>query len=128
MSLPITLATACVLGLMLIWLSARVIGSRVKGEVLIGNGDSEDLLFKIRTQGNFSEYTPLFLIILGLVENAGGHAIALMSFAGVFVVARILHVLGMGAQANLSLRQFGMMGTFLCIACVSLYGLYLGLI
>ena len=127
MNLPITLVTACVAGLMLIWLSVRVIQSRLKDEVLIGEGNSEELLFKIRTQANFSEYVPLFLIILGLVESAGGHATALMVFAGVFIAARVLHVFGMGAQANLTFRQLGMVGTFLCMAVMSLYGIYLGL-
>ena len=61
MHLPITLVTACVAALILIWLSFRVIGQRVKGEVLIGNGESEDLLFKVRTHGNFTEYVPCLL-------------------------------------------------------------------
>lgn len=128
MHLPITLVTACAAGLMLIWLSVRVISSRVKGEVLIGDGESQDLLFKIRTQGNFSEYVPLFLIILGLIEAAGGNSSVLMPLAGLFIVARILHVFGMGAEANLKLRQLGMVGTFFCIATISLYGLYMGLV
>ena len=127
MNLPITLVTACVAGLMLIWLSVRVIGLRFKGEVVIGDGDSQDLLFRIRTHGNFSEYVPLFLIVLGLVENAGGHATVLMIVAAVFMVARVLHVLGMGPSANLAPRQLGMVGTFISIAILSCYGLYLGL-
>jgi len=127
MHLPVTLVTACVAGLILIWLSVRVIGSRVEGEVLIGNGDSDDLLYKVRTHGNFSEYAPLFLIILGAVEAAGGHSTALMAVAALFIVARFFHVFGMGPNANLKLRQIGMVGTFLSIAIVSLYGLYMGL-
>ena len=51
-----------------------------------------------------------------------------MAFAGLFIVARVLHVLGMGGQANLMFRQLGMVGTFLSIAVMSLYGLYLGLV
>ncbi len=128
MNLPITLVTASVAGLLLIWLSVRVVQSRVKAEVLIGEGESEELLYRIRTHGNFSEYVPLFLIILGAVELSGGHATLLMVFAGLFIVARILHVLGMGAEANLLFRQLGMVGTFLSIAVVSVYGLYLGLV
>ncbi len=128
MNLPVTLVTACVAGLMLIWLSVRVIRLRVKGEVLIGDGNSDELLFRIRTQANFSEYVPLFLILLGLVENAGGLTNVLMVLAGLFIVARVLHVLGMGADANLTFRQLGMVGTFLGISTLSVYGLYLGLI
>ena len=128
MHLPITLVTACVAALILIWLSFRVIGQRVKGEVLIGTGESEDLLFKVRTHGNFTEYVPLFLVLLGLVEGASGNATVLMAVAGIFIAARLLHILGMGSEANLTFRQLGMVGTFLCIATLSLYGLYLGLI
>jgi len=127
MHLPITLVTACVAGLILIWLSVRVVGARVKDDVLIGEGESKDLLFKIRTHGNFSEYAPLFLIILGVVEGAGGHATALMALAALFLVARVLHVFGMSANANLTFRQLGMVGTYVSIAVISLYGLYLGL-
>ena len=127
MNLPITLVTACVAGLMLIWLSVRVIAVRGSDKVLIGDGGSEELLYRIRTHANLSEYFPLFLIILGLVEGAGGNSIALMLLAVVFIIARVLHVLGMGAEANLTLRQLGMVGTFTGIACTSLYGLVLGL-
>jgi len=51
----------------------------------------------------------------------------LMLLAGVFVVARLLHVPGMGADAKLALRQAGIIGSFTCIIGASLYGLYLGL-
>lgn len=128
LQLPITLITASVLTLMLIWLSVRVIGGRVKGDVLIGDGNGQDLLFRIRSQGNFAEYAPLFVIVLGLVEFSGGHRLALMTVAAVFIVARFLHVFGMGPDAKLVLRQAGMLGTFFCLLAVSLYGLYLGLL
>ena len=126
MFLPITMVTACIFGLMLIWLSFRVVKLRVQGEVLIGEGDSEDLLFKIRTHANFSEYVPLCLILFGLVEGAGGNSTLIMVIAALFIVARVLHVLGMGADANLKFRQLGMVGTFSSIAVLSVYGLYLG--
>ena len=39
--LPITLVTASLLGIMFIWLSARVISGRVKVQSLIGHSDDE---------------------------------------------------------------------------------------
>ena len=126
--LPITLTTASVLGLMFVWLSARVIGGRVQGQVLIGDAGDVNLVYRIRTHGNFSEYVPIFLIILGLTELSGGNATVLTVLASFFVLARILHVPGMGENANIRLRQAGMIGTFLALVIVSLYGLYLAVL
>ena len=123
--LPITLATASILGIILIWLSARVIASRLKNEALIGDQGKQDLLFAIRAHGNFTEYAPIFLILLGLLEYSGANGTALMVMAGLFIVARPLHVLGMGENANLKLRQIGMILTFTVIIAASLYGIWL---
>jgi len=127
-ALPITLATASIVGLMLIWLAARVIASRVKNEALIGDQNNTELLFAIRTHGNFTEYAPVFLILLGLLEFSGGNRTALMVLAALFIVGRPLHVLGMGPEANLKLRQIGMVLTFTVIIAASVYGLYLSFI
>lgn len=126
--LPITLATAATLGIMLIWLSARVISSRVKNQALIGDEGNQDLLFAIRTQGNFSEYAPLFLILLGLLEFNQVSPTLLKVLAGLFIASRLSHMLGMGVGANLKLRQAGMVGTFIAIAAASGYGLYVVLL
>ena len=125
--LPITLVTASILGLMFIFLSSRVIGARLKSEVLIADGGDTNLLWKIRIQGNFTEYVPLFLIVLTLLEYSGGNATALIALAALFVLARISHVFGMGQDANLKFRQAGIVGSFTAIGAVSLYGLFLGL-
>jgi uncharacterized membrane protein YecN with MAPEG domain len=85
------------------------------------------LLFAVRTHGNFIEYTPIFLILLGLLEYSGGNRTVLMVLAGLFIVARPLHVLGMGEGANLKLRQIGVVLSFTAITAASLYGLYLSL-
>ena len=124
--LTITLLTASVIGLMFIWLSARVIGSRVSNEVSIGDDNITDLHYRIRTHGNFAEYSPIFLIILALNELSGANETVLIVLASLFVVARVLHVLGMGESANLLFRQAGIIGSFTSILGVSLYGLYLG--
>jgi uncharacterized membrane protein YecN with MAPEG domain len=124
--LPITLVTASILGLMFIWLTVRVIAERVKNDVIIGDGDTE-LLYKIRAQGNFIEYVPIFVIILGLLEFTGAHSTVLIVLAAMFVIARLLHVPGMGENANLKFRQAGIFGSFTSIGAASLYGLFLGL-
>lgn len=126
-SLPITLVTASVLGLVFIWLCTRVIASRVDNEIAIGDNGNTDLIYRIRTQGNFTEYVPIFVIILGLLEFNGANPTALIVLATLFVGARLIHVPGMGEQANLKFRQTGIIGSFTSIGAASLYGLFLGL-
>ncbi len=127
-TLPITLATASILGLMLIWLAARAIGARVKSETVIGDQGSIELLFAVRTHANFTEYAPMFLILLGLLEFSAANRTVLMILAGLFIVARPLHVLGMAENANLRFRQIGVLLSFTAIIAASVYGLYLSLI
>ncbi|MEM7081060.1 MAG: MAPEG family protein [Pseudomonadota bacterium] len=124
-TLPVTLITACILGLLFIWLCIYVINGRVKNEALIGDAGNTDMLFRIRTHANFTEYVPIFLILLALLELHGGNRIALIVIAAVFVIARVLHILGMGEDANLKPRQIGIVGSFTGIIASSLYGLYL---
>ena len=125
--LSITLTTASILGLMLIWLSARVIAARVKTAALIGDQQNTDLLFSIRTQANFTEYAPLFIVLLAVLEASGANSTTLVVVAAAFIVSRLLHVFGMGNDANLKLRQIGMVGTFTCLLVVSCYGLFITL-
>ena len=125
--LTITSITASLLGLFFIWLCVRIIRLRVKHQALIGDVGNTELQFAIRVQGNFTEFVPIFLILLGLLEYAGANSVVLAVIAVLFVVARVLHVYGMGETANLALRQAGSAGTFTAIAVASLYGLFLAL-
>lgn len=126
-TLPITLVTTAVLSLMLIWLSFRVIGLRVSANALIGDEGNAALQYRIRSHANFTEYTPLFLILLGLIEFSQGNRITLLALAAVFVVSRGLHVVGMAPDANLKARQAGMVGTFLSLGIASLYAVFIAL-
>ena len=62
---------AAILALLFVALSVYVILGRAKYKVLIGEGTSPDMLRRIRAQGNFIEYTPLFLILLLLRGREG---------------------------------------------------------
>ena len=125
--LPITLITASILGIMFIWLSARTILARFKHNALIGDMGNTEMTFAMRTHGNFTEYAPIFLILLGLLEFSAANSTALIALAAIFIVARLLHVPGMGQDANLKLRQAGIAGSFLAIAAASFYGLFIAL-
>jgi hypothetical protein len=125
--LPVTLATAGVLGLIYQLLAARVIRGRFLHHVSIGDGDNKDLRNRIRTHANFAEYIPLLLILMGLLELAGANATAL-AWGGVAIVAcRVLHAVGMPLKAPNPYRFLGMIGTFLALIAGSVYALVLAI-
>ena len=97
--LPITLTIAAAATLLNLWLAVRVGRVRVASKVMIGDGGVPELVSRMRAQANFVEYTPFFLILLGLVELAHGSTTWLWLVAIVFVVARVFHAFGMDRPA-----------------------------
>ena len=65
------------------------------GKVLVGDGDNPVLLCRMRAQANFVEYTPFVLILMALIELAGGPKPWLWAIGIVYVLARIAHAFGM---------------------------------
>ena len=64
----IVLLYAALLGLILIYLSYRVVSYRVKYKIGIGDGGNTKLARAIRVQGNFVEYVPVALLLIFFVE------------------------------------------------------------
>lgn len=87
----ITALYAALAAFMLQYLSVRVIKARHQAGLAMGDGHNFDLTRRIRAQGNFTEYTPLFLIMLGLAEHGGLPLAALHAFGIVFFLGRISH-------------------------------------
>lgn len=72
---------AAVLGLIFIFLSARVVVARRQFRVRLGSGGHEILERRIRVQGNFAEYVPLTIILLTFLELDGASGGSSTSFA-----------------------------------------------
>ena len=88
---------------------ARGLGSRGAGHVLFGDGGDESMLKRVRSHANFSEYVPLTLILVGLLEAGGGSHGLVQGLLIALLVGRILHPIGMFAAPN-SPRQFACRG------------------
>src|SRR5918998_3828282 len=95
MILPITLTIAGAAALLNVWLARRVGQMRLAHKVSIGDGGNEALIARMRAQANFIEYTPFFLILLGLIELAIGSRVWLWVVAVIYILARIAHAFGM---------------------------------
>ncbi len=65
MILPITLTMAAAAVFIHVWLAMRCSRIRMRDGVSVGDGGSPLLLTRMRAHANFTENTPLFLILLG---------------------------------------------------------------
>ena len=110
MIFPATTALfAGLLSLLFIGLSAWVMGGRVRGNVLLGDGGKDALQRRIRSHGNFSEYVPMALGLVALLEAGGTRHWIVVSLLTIMLVARLLQPVGMLAPEN-SPRQFACRG------------------
>lgn len=100
---------AGLLGLIYAGLSSWVIGGRLTGNVLFGDGGQDGLQRRIRSHANFIEYVPFTLLLIALYEAGGGSRGWVQGLLVVLVIARILHPIGMFAGTNTP-RQFACRG------------------
>lgn len=115
---PVTITPlyAALLGLVLLALSARVIaGVRAKG-VSLGDGNDPGHLTLIRSHGNFIEYVPMCLVLIGFVEAGGASSGWVHGLGGALLVARVLHPIGMSPDPKPNPFRFvGTVGTLLVL-------------
>jgi uncharacterized membrane protein YecN with MAPEG domain len=82
---------AAVLGLIFIFLSARVVVARRLFRVRLGSGGHELLERRIRVQGNFAEYVPLTVILLTFLELYGAARWLIHVLCIALILGRCLH-------------------------------------
>jgi uncharacterized protein len=79
------------LALMLIALSIHTIKGRRQFGAGMGDAGHIEMRRRIRAQGNFAEYTPLFLLMLWASETAGLPAYGVHGFGIAFMAGRLMH-------------------------------------
>ncbi|MDB5705220.1 MAG: putative rane protein [Sphingomonas bacterium] len=95
MELTITGLTAASLALLLVFLSVTTIRMRMKHSAAFGDAGQHDLTSAIRAHGNLTEYAPMGLILIGLLEAGGANHLALAITAAAFFFARVLNAWGL---------------------------------
>lgn len=109
LSLAATSLYAGLLGLWVLFLTARVILYRRSAKISLGDGASPEMSLRVRCHGNAVETVPLALILLALTEVSGApgwvvHGLGLMLLTG-----RLLHgAYFFGGAKVLALRVTGM--------------------
>lgn len=113
---------AALLAFWIVWLSLRVIKLRRAKRIRLGDGGDPELQTAIRMQGNATEYVPLSLILLVLLELDQAHA-ALVHLGGVALVAgRMAHARGLLTD-NLRYRVLGMQLTIFTLIGLAMLNL-----
>ena len=96
-----------------LWLAIRCGKARLEAKAIHGDGGHPLLLKRMRAQANFVEYAPFALLLVLGLELAGHAGWPLALTAGVFLIGRVSHGLGMDADVAGPLRQAGMAMTIL---------------
>ena len=117
----VTAFHAGLLGLLLVWLSLRVIRLRRGAKVAIGSGGNRLLERAQRAQANFAEYVPMTLLLMGLSEMLGAWPPLLHGFGVALLAGRVLHGVGIAREPeDLRYRIAGMRITLNVLIAASL--------
>ncbi|CAM2787052.1 MAPEG family protein [Vibrio mytili] len=111
----ITALYACILACLLIWLAIQVIKQRRANKVVYADGGVDALIIARSAQSNASEYVPITLILMALLEYNGAAPVWIHLTGVIFVIGRIMHAKAI-LQDRLKGRVKGMQLTFLIMA------------
>ncbi|WP_416305446.1 MAPEG family protein [Neptunicella sp. SCSIO 80796] len=123
----ITPLYAGILALLFLVLSVRVILMRGKG-ISLGDGGDKILLRRIRAHGNFAEYVPFILLMMGILElgRFPGYILHIIGIA--LVVGRVLHGYSLAFTEHFKFgRMWGAAITFLLLLVCGALCLYQGI-
>jgi uncharacterized membrane protein YecN with MAPEG domain len=126
MNLPVTTFFAGLSGLLMLTLAARVILLRRSAGIGWGDGGNRALTQRIRAFGNAAEYTPIGLILLGLLEAGGSLPQGLLATLGaLFLAGRVVHGAAFSfAGAPMRPRVLGTALTLIALGLLSLLALW----
>lgn len=120
MNLTITALYGSLLAIVFLFLSFNIIRLRFKLKVGVGDGGERQLTKSVRIHGNFSEYIPLALILLGCYELTGASSLWLHILGISLLIGRILHAIGLSKSIGTSIpRIVGMISTFIVLLILS---------
>ncbi|OSQ39781.1 MAPEG family protein [Thalassospira mesophila] len=94
-AIPATLFLTAIFAVMLTVLSLLVSLQRRSAKIGTGDGDNIVLRRRIRAHGNFIENAPLLVLVCAVLEiSATASSATIWALAVAFMVARLLHALG----------------------------------
>jgi len=123
--LIITATTASLLTFVYVFLAFKVIALRRTEKIALGDGGVQKLQAAIRAHGNFSEYVPLSLVLMALLELDHFASTALMVVALALVLGRVLHAVSvLSNPQRFKFRVLGMQLTFATLVSLAVFNLF----
>lgn len=119
--IPVTLTSAAAAALINFWLALRVGQLRMSQKVVHGDDGGGPLTRRMRAQANFVEYTPFVLVLIVAIELTGHGGLWLALVAGVYMLARVAHGIGMDGETGTLPRKIGVIVTMLTLLGLALY-------
>ncbi len=113
----ITALYACILAGLLVGLAFQVIKQRRIHRVVYSDGGVKALQIARSAQGNASDYIPITLILMALLEFNGAQPVWIHLTGIIFVIGRVIHAISI-IKENVKGRVKGMQLTFLIIAAL----------
>lgn len=125
----ITALYAGLLALIFLALSLRVVARRRAEKINLGDGEDRTMLWRIRAQANFSEYVPLLVILLGMLEYNGVSSAIIHALGTALVIARAMHGYSLSVNPKFFFGRFwGTVLTFVLLLGMGLACIVMGLI
>ena len=113
---------AALLAFVFVALSVRTLRLRRRLKIGIGDGGNKEMLRAMRVHSNFSEYVPISLIFIFLVEAQGSQPWLVHALGLCLLVGRLAHAFGVSqARENFTFRVAGMALTFTVIISSAAY-------
>ncbi|KXZ35785.1 MAPEG family protein [Vibrio alginolyticus] len=110
----ITALYANILAILIIWLAVQVIKQRRLNQIAYADGGVEALQIARSAQSNATEYVPITLILMALLEFNSAYPTWIHLTGIIFVIGRVIHAKGI-LKKDLKKRIRGMQVTFLVI-------------
>ena len=122
----VSLFSAAIAALITAWLGWRCGKVRMSEKIAHGDGGNALMMRRMRAQANFTEYTPIALVLIVLLDLMDINAWALGLTALAFLVGRVLHAVGMDAETPSKARMIGMALTLPIMLAWAVWALLLG--
>ncbi len=124
----ITALYAGILGFVGLILASRVVQHRQRHRIALGDKGNEDMQRAMRVFGNFTEYVPMILLLIGFGEMLGAHKWLTHGLGAGLVAGRLFHAWGLSKTSGTSLgRLLGVVLTWLALLVASAMLIWLAL-